>query len=219
MLSYDHNGAVFYGCHIWHKWHEIPSIHLDGVWWSSHLCPKMWIITSRQTIEDFIEWLKPPKHKMLSHMPHSRPSCFLIDDAPQELKALWLVLYLVPIFNLFPWMFFGNFHKILSYFKCILCCTDPIHSWWFYYICVPIKVAIGMDKVPIFLCCWHVLKAWCLHGTEKFKDVEVWALISKTFMVWCTCPSIMEKQLMTSKNMGGLLWEETFTNIGLVMHG
>jgi hypothetical protein len=25
----------FYGCHIWHKWHEIPSIHLDGVWRSS----------------------------------------------------------------------------------------------------------------------------------------------------------------------------------------
>ncbi len=30
-----------------------------------------------------------------------------------------------------------------------------------------------MDKVPIFLYCWHVFKAWCLRGTEKFKDVEV----------------------------------------------
>jgi hypothetical protein len=29
----------FYGCHIWHKWHEIPFVHLDGVWWSSHECP------------------------------------------------------------------------------------------------------------------------------------------------------------------------------------
>ncbi len=29
----------FYGCRIWHKWHEIPSFHLDGVWWSSHTCP------------------------------------------------------------------------------------------------------------------------------------------------------------------------------------
>ncbi len=27
-----------YGCHIWHKWHEIPSIHLDGIWWSLHEC-------------------------------------------------------------------------------------------------------------------------------------------------------------------------------------
>ncbi len=26
---------------------------------------------------------------MLSHMPHWKPSCFFIDDAPQELKALW----------------------------------------------------------------------------------------------------------------------------------
>jgi hypothetical protein len=25
--------------------------------------------------------------------------------------------------------------------------------------------------------------------------------------------------LMTSKNVGGLLWEKTFTNIGLVMRG
>jgi hypothetical protein len=30
-----------------------------------------------------------------------------------------------------------------------------------------------MDKVPIYLCCWHVLKAWCLRGTEKIKDVKV----------------------------------------------
>ncbi len=29
----------FYGCHTWQKWHEIPSIHLDGVWWSSQRCP------------------------------------------------------------------------------------------------------------------------------------------------------------------------------------
>jgi len=30
-----------------------------------------------------------------------------------------------------------------------------------------------MDKVPIYLCCWHVFKAWRLRGTEKIKDVEV----------------------------------------------
>jgi hypothetical protein len=30
-----------------------------------------------------------------------------------------------------------------------------------------------MDKVPIYLCCWHVLKAWHLRGIEKIKDVEV----------------------------------------------
>jgi hypothetical protein len=31
-----------------------------------------------------------------------------------------------------------------------------------------------MDKVPIYLCCWHVLKAWRLCDTKKIKDVEVW---------------------------------------------
>jgi hypothetical protein len=30
-----------------------------------------------------------------------------------------------------------------------------------------------MDKVPIYLCCWHVFKAWRLHGIEKIKNVEV----------------------------------------------
>jgi hypothetical protein len=30
-----------------------------------------------------------------------------------------------------------------------------------------------MDKVPIYLCCWHVFKAWRLCGTEKIKNVEV----------------------------------------------
>jgi len=30
-----------------------------------------------------------------------------------------------------------------------------------------------MDKVSIYFGCWHVLKAWCLHGTKKIKDVEM----------------------------------------------
>jgi hypothetical protein len=61
-----------------------------------------WIIISRQTIQDLIEWLKPLKDKMLSHMPHWKSSCFFIDDAPQKLKALRLVLDLVPTLYLFP---------------------------------------------------------------------------------------------------------------------
>jgi hypothetical protein len=111
---------------------------------------------------------------MLSHTPHWKPSCFFVDDAPQELKALQLVLYLVPTLYFFPYVFLNIFHKILDYFKCILCCTNPIHSWKFYCICVLIRVVWGMDKVPIYLCCWHVIKAWHLCGIEKIKDVEVW---------------------------------------------
>ncbi len=75
--------------------------------------------------------------------------------------------------------FFSIFHKILDYFKCILCYTNPIHSWWFYCICV--RVVWGIDKVPIFFCCWHVLKAWCLCGTQKIKNVEVWDGILQDF--------------------------------------
>jgi hypothetical protein len=68
-------------------------------------------------------------------MSHWKPSCFLVDDAPQELKALRLVLYLGPILYLFPCMFFDIFHKIFDYFKCILCCINPIRSWIFYCMC------------------------------------------------------------------------------------
>ncbi len=70
-------------------------------------------------------------------------------------------------------MLFDIFHKIFDYFKCILCCTNPIHSWRFYCICVLIKVIWGVDKVPIYLRCWHVFKAWHLCGIEKINDVEV----------------------------------------------
>jgi hypothetical protein len=51
-------------------------------------------------------------------------------------------------------MFFNIFHKILDYLKCILCCTNPIHSWRFYCICVLITVVWGMDKVPIKVLQW-----------------------------------------------------------------
>jgi hypothetical protein len=30
-----------------------------------------------------------------------------------------------------------------------------------------------MDKVPIYLCYWHVFKAWHLHVIKKIKDVEM----------------------------------------------
>jgi len=63
-----------------------------------------------------------------------------------------------------------------------------------------------MDKVPIYLCCWHVLKAWHLGGTEKIKDVEVQGGIFQDLHdVMYMSINLMEKQLMTSKRVGGLL--------------
>jgi hypothetical protein len=102
MLSYGHNGAISmdatFGTNDM-KFHLFTLMGFDDHHTGVALA---WIITSRQTIHDLIEWLKPLKDKMLSYMPHWKPSCFLVDDAPQELKALQLVIYLVPILYLFP---------------------------------------------------------------------------------------------------------------------
>jgi hypothetical protein len=102
MLSYGHNGAISmdatFGINDM-KCHLFTLMGFDDHHTS---VPLAWIITSRQIVQDLIEWLKPLKDKMLSHMPHWKPSCFLVDDALQELKALRLILYLVPILYLFP---------------------------------------------------------------------------------------------------------------------
>ncbi len=146
-------------------------------------------MTSRQIIEDLIEWLKPLKDKMLSHMAHWKPSCFLVDDAPQELKALQLVLHIVPTLCLFLYMFLNIFHKMFNYFKCILCCTNPIHSWWFYCICIPIKVVWGYGQgfhLPLLLACFQsMMFTWYQKKSKMWKCVVE---SSKTFMMWCTCP-------------------------------
>jgi hypothetical protein len=102
MLSYGHNGVIFmyatFGTNDM-KFHLFTLMGFDD----HRTCVLLaWIITRRQTVEDLIEWLKPLKDKMLSHMPHLKPSCFFVDDAPQELKALELVLYLAPTLCIFP---------------------------------------------------------------------------------------------------------------------
>jgi len=102
MLSYGHNGAISmvtkFGTNNM-KFHPFTLMGFDDHRMGVLLA---WIITSRQIVEGLIKWLKPLKDKMLSHMPHWKLSCFLVDDAPQELKALWLVLYLIPTLCLFP---------------------------------------------------------------------------------------------------------------------
>jgi hypothetical protein len=85
MLSYGHNGAIFMDATNDMELHLFTLMGFNG-----HRIgvPLAWIITSGQIVGDLIEWLKPLKDKMLSHMPHWKPSCFFINDAPQELKAL-----------------------------------------------------------------------------------------------------------------------------------
>jgi hypothetical protein len=47
--------------------------------------PVAWIITSHQTCNDLVEWLTLLKAKLLRKNPKWKPSCFILDDAPQEL--------------------------------------------------------------------------------------------------------------------------------------
>ncbi len=70
MLSYGHNGAISmnatFGTNDM-KFHLFILMGFDDHRTSVLLA---WIITSRQTFQDLIEWLKPLKDKMLSHVPH-----------------------------------------------------------------------------------------------------------------------------------------------------
>ncbi len=53
--------CYFNGCHIWHQWHEVSFDHFDA----HHIgVPLTWIITSWQTVEDLLKWLKPLKTKI-----------------------------------------------------------------------------------------------------------------------------------------------------------
>jgi hypothetical protein len=41
-----------------------------------------WIITSRQTCNDLVDWLTFLKTKLLKKYPKCKPSCFIVDDVP-----------------------------------------------------------------------------------------------------------------------------------------
>jgi hypothetical protein len=70
MLSYGHNGAISmdatFGTNDM-KFHLFALMGFDDQCMN---VPLAYIITSRQTIEDLIKWLKPLKDKTLSHMPY-----------------------------------------------------------------------------------------------------------------------------------------------------
>jgi hypothetical protein len=37
-----------------------------------------------------------------------------------------------------------------------------------------VRTVWGDNQMPIYLCAWHVSKAWCLRSMEKIKNNEVW---------------------------------------------
>ncbi len=40
-----------------------------------------------------------------------------------------------------------------------------------------VRIVWGEDKMPIYLCAWHVLKVWCLWSMKKIKDSEVHCVV------------------------------------------
>ncbi len=151
---------------------------------------------------------------MLSHMPHWKPPCFLVDDAPQELKALWYP-YCIYFFR----CCLTSFIKFLitsNAFYVVL--TPSTHGDFITYVSLLGSYGVWTRFPPTF-----VIGMFSKHGAYVvLKKLKMWKCgveSYKTFMMWCTCPSIMEKQLMTSKSVRGLLWKKTFINIGLVIRG
>jgi len=76
-----------------------------------------------------------------------------------------------------------------------------------------------MDKVPIYLCCWHVLKAWCLHGTKKIKNVEVRGGILQDLddVMYMSINHV--ETIDDFKKRGRVVVRKAFINIGLVIGG
>jgi len=50
--------------------------------------PFAWIVISYQTCDDMVDLLTPLKTKLLRKNPKWKPSCFIVDDVPQELRTL-----------------------------------------------------------------------------------------------------------------------------------
>ncbi len=81
-------GVYFYGCHVWHQQCEVPPIHIDGVWFSSHRgagCLGYHELANMWRLGGVVEC---HTSKLLLYMAHWKPSCFIKDDASQELWAL-----------------------------------------------------------------------------------------------------------------------------------
>jgi hypothetical protein len=77
--------------------------------------PVAWIITSRQTCDDLVEWLTLLKTKLLRNNLKWKPSCFIVDDAPQELQTLWCVLFSFYLFlNFCVHVAISKFHPTFS---------------------------------------------------------------------------------------------------------
>jgi hypothetical protein len=77
--------------------------------------PVACIITSHQTCNELVEWLIPLKTKLLKNTPKWIPSCFIVDDVPQELQTLqWILFSFYFFFNFYVFATISKFHPTFS---------------------------------------------------------------------------------------------------------
>jgi hypothetical protein len=84
-----------------------------------------WIITSCQTCDDLVEWLILLKRKLLRKNPIWKLSCFIVDDAPQELWALrWVLFSFYLFFSLYVHVAISKFYPTFSILNNVICWND-----------------------------------------------------------------------------------------------
>jgi hypothetical protein len=88
MFAYGHNGIISMDATFNTNDCEISFFTLMGFDVHHTRMLLTWIIRSQQIVDDLIEWLRPLKSNILSIMSNCKPSCFIINDAPQGLRAL-----------------------------------------------------------------------------------------------------------------------------------
>jgi hypothetical protein len=89
MVSLGDNGAISMNATL--STNDV-NFHLFTLMVFDAHCTKMsitWIIISHQTCNDLMEWLTCLKTKLLRKNLKWKPSCFIVYDVSQKLRALW----------------------------------------------------------------------------------------------------------------------------------
>ncbi len=105
MLTFGHNGVIYMSATFEMndvKYHLFTLMGFDA---HHSRIPLAWVITNRQIVDDLVECLKALKAKILAIMLDWKPSCFIIDDTPQELRALQKIRILHDYIFLFKYVY------------------------------------------------------------------------------------------------------------------
>ncbi len=166
--------CYFNGCHIWHQWHEVLFVHFDVFWCTLHKCSSS-MDNYKSTNNWWFAWMvKTPKNKDV--VMHAQSKIVLYHYWWCPTRAKDIAMNAQPcvkfIWNYTLWSLVNYLNPSRVHDLCIFNqCTNYLHC-----VCMH-RTAWTTKNVLIFICCWHVLKAWWLHATEKIKDVEMWGAI------------------------------------------